>query len=124
MTKNTDNLFAKIIKQEKQLIAKKESVEQLSPLIDDEFIEIAQTGKAFDKREVIRWLEQESHSERTGLQFKARLISDQVILLTYISSSKVEGGKIVNWHYALLSGGRKKVIGGWCFIRKRLLIRG
>ncbi|KTD21677.1 DUF4440 domain-containing protein [Legionella londiniensis] len=110
MTKNTDNLFAKIIKQEKQLIAKKESVEQLSPLIDDEFIEIAQTGKAFDKREVIRWLEQESHSERTGLQFKARLISDQVILLTYISSSKVEGG---NCKLALRSSLWREKEGYW-----------
>ena len=88
MSKNLENLIAKIIKQEKQLIAKKESVEQLSVLIDDEFMEVNQTGQMFDKLDVIRWLQQENHTLRTGLQFKAKLICEDVILLTYISSSK------------------------------------
>lgn len=88
MSQNQDNLIAKIMKQEKQLIAKKDTVEQLSALIDDEFMEVNQTGKTFDKLDVLRWLKQGNQTLRTGLHFKAKPISEDVILLTYISSSK------------------------------------
>ena len=82
------SLAHKIIKHEKQLIAKKEPIEILSALIDDEFIELGHNGKFFDKTEVIRWIQQESQAERAGFQFRTKLISEDVMLLTYLSSRR------------------------------------
>ena len=77
-----------IIKQEKQLLARTDPVEILCELLDDEFMEIGSSSQIHDKDEVIRWLSSVDQSERTGLQFKAKQLSDDVILLTYISCIK------------------------------------
>lgn len=77
-----------IIRQEKQLHDKVDSIDLLADLIDDEFIEIGSSAAYCDKAEVIRWLLEKNHSECIGHAFKAQLLSDSIILLTYISDIK------------------------------------
>jgi len=83
-SKITDQL----IKQEQQLIDKTDSLDLLADLIDDEFIEIGSSSTIYDKAEVLRWLASDDQSERVGTSFKAQELSEDVILLTYISSIK------------------------------------
>lgn len=78
-----------IIKQEKQLLARVDSIAALSNLIDDEFEERTKSG-IHDKKEAIRWLSQDIDIEITGMQFNAKFISDDVVLLTYISKSRMK----------------------------------
>ena len=77
-----------IIEQEKQLLARTDPVEVLCKLIDDEFIEIGSSSQIHDKDEVVRWLSSPDQSERTGIQFKTKQLTDDVILVTYISCIK------------------------------------
>ena len=78
-----------IIKKEKQLLAREDSIAALSNLIDDEFEEHTKSG-IHDKKEAIRWLSQETEIEITGMQFNEKFISDDVVLLTYISRSRTK----------------------------------
>lgn len=81
-------LFNLIISQEKQLLERTDPIEVLCELIDDEFMEIGSSSTIYDKAEVVRWLSSEDRSTRTGMQFKAKQLCDDIILLTYISCIK------------------------------------
>jgi len=83
-----DEIVSQIIKQEVQLLDKVDSLDVLAELIDNEFIEIGSSAVIYDKAEVIRWLASNDQSERTGTSFKAQLLAENIILLTYISSIK------------------------------------
>lgn len=82
------HLFNLIINQEKQLLDRTDPIEVLYDLIDDEFMEIGSSSTVYDKAEVVRWLSSEDRSTRTGMQFKAKQLCDDIILLTYISCIK------------------------------------
>lgn len=77
-----------IIHHEKQLLARTESVEYLVHLIDDEFIEFSSSGAVHDKIEASRWLAEKNSSEIKGVEFEAKCLSKEVILLTYISEMR------------------------------------
>jgi len=83
-----DAVINVLIKQEKQLLDRVDALYILTDLIDDEFIEIDSSGVFHDKAEVIRWLQQEGPAVRVGASFKAKPLSEGLILLTYISSIK------------------------------------
>lgn len=83
-----DTIINQIIKQETQLLDKVDSLDVLTELIDNEFIEIGSSAVIYDKAEVIRWLASNDQSERIGTSFKAHLLAENIILLTYISSIK------------------------------------
>ncbi len=83
-----NEIVTQLIKQEKQLLDQIDSIELLADLIDDEFIEVGSSATLYNKAEVIRWLSSENQSERIGSSFKARPLSEELILLTYISSIK------------------------------------
>lgn len=83
-----DSVISKLIKQEKQLLDRVDSLEILIDLIDDEFVEVGSSAAIYDKAEVIRWLSSESRSESEGTSFKAHPLSKEMILLTYTSSIK------------------------------------
>ena len=83
-----DMIVNLIIKQEMQLLSKTDPTEVLSDLIDDEFTEFGSSAQIFDKHEIMRWLLSEDKSERIGMQFKAKRLSDDVMLITYISCIK------------------------------------
>ena len=83
-----DTIINQIIKQETQLLDKVDSPDELAELIDNEFIEIGSSAVIYDKAEVIRWLESDDQSERIGTSFKAHILAENIILLTYISSIK------------------------------------
>ncbi len=86
--KMNDAVIDVLIKQEKQLLDRVDALEILTDLIDDEFIEIGNSGVFHDKAEVIRWLQQEEPAVRVGASFKAKPLSEGLILLTYISFIK------------------------------------
>jgi hypothetical protein len=77
-----------LIKQEKQLLDRADPLDVLVDLIDDEFIEVGSSAALYDKTEVVRWLSSENQSERIGSSFKAHPLTEQMILLTYISEIK------------------------------------
>ncbi|RUQ81514.1 nuclear transport factor 2 family protein [Legionella septentrionalis] len=77
-----------LIKQEQQLLDKTDPLDLLADLIDDEFMEIGSSSIIYDKAEVLRWLASDDQSERIGTSFKVQEFSEDVILLTYISSIK------------------------------------
>ena len=74
-----------IITQEKRLLDRQESPENLSTLIDDEFIEIGSSGVHVNKKDVIQWLSIEDQSIRAGTHFLARSLANNLVLLTYTS---------------------------------------
>ncbi|WP_131782819.1 DUF4440 domain-containing protein [Legionella gresilensis] len=77
-----------LVKQEKKLLDRTDSLEELANLIDDEFIEIGSSADLYDKAEVIRWLKSINQPQYSGYSFKAKALSENIILLTYISSVK------------------------------------
>jgi hypothetical protein len=83
-----DAIVSQIIKQEVQLLEKVDSLDIIADLIDNEFIEIGSSAVIYDKAEVIRWLASDDQSERIGTSFKAHLLAENIILLTYMSSIK------------------------------------
>jgi glyoxylase I family protein len=83
-----DKIANQLIKQEQQLLDKTDSLDVLADLIDDEFIEIGSSSTIYNKTEVMRWLASDDPSERLGTSFKIHKFSEDVILLTYISSIK------------------------------------
>lgn len=80
-----ENSVSQIIHYEKQLLSKNKSSDNLINLIDDEFIEYGSNGHIHDKHEAARWLSEEDYSAGEGMQFEAKSLSEDVILLTYIS---------------------------------------
>jgi hypothetical protein len=89
MNKMTQSpLFNLIINQEKQLLDRTDPIELLCELLDDDFIEFGSSSTIYDKAEEVRWLASPDQSIRTGTQFKAKQLSTDVILLTYISCIK------------------------------------
>lgn len=83
-----ESIVSQIIHHEKQLLAKSGSVDILINLIDDEFIEYGGNGKIHDKNEAARWLSLEDYSEAKGMEFEAKFLTEEVILLTYLSEMK------------------------------------
>ncbi|KTD40120.1 DUF4440 domain-containing protein [Legionella parisiensis] len=83
-----DSIINKIIQQEKKLLDKTDTLSTLIDLIDDEFIEIGSSANEYNKTAVVDWLKSNDQSKRSGSSFKTRQISDDVILLTYISAIK------------------------------------
>lgn len=81
-------IINQIIKQERQLLDKTDSLDVLTALIDDEFVEIGSNAVIVDKAEVSRWLASSSQSECIGTSFKAHWLAEHIILLTYISTIK------------------------------------
>ena len=74
-----------IITQEKRLLDRTDSVKNLNLLIDDEFIEISSSATHYDKTDVIQWLSTEDQSIRSGTDFLAKLLGNNLVLLAYVS---------------------------------------
>lgn len=74
-----------IINQEKRLLDRTKLQKNLSLLIDDEFIEIGSSATHYNKTDVIQWLSIEDQSIRTGTDFLARSLANNLVLLTYTS---------------------------------------
>jgi glyoxylase I family protein len=74
-----------LIAQEKRLLDRQESQKNLSTLIDDEFIEIGSSATHYNKEDVIEWLSTNDQSIRSGTNFSAKLLANDLVLLTYTS---------------------------------------
>jgi len=90
-----DKIANQLIRKEKQLLEKKDPLDVLADLIDEEFIEIGSSTAVYDKSEVIRWLASDDKSERAGTDFKVHALSKDVLLLTYISLIREKPGSDV-----------------------------
>lgn len=76
-----------IIHQEKQLYLRKDPVSILGELVDNDFMEIGSSSNIHDKKEVLRWLQSDDPSEVEGKDFNTIFLSDDVLLLTYTSTT-------------------------------------
>ena len=85
-TNVVEDIINHLITQEKRLLYKIESVETLLSLLDDEFFEIGVSSKLYNKADVVEWLNSDDKSIRSGTEFLGKIISENVILLTYISN--------------------------------------
>ncbi|MGL5743302.1 MAG: DUF4440 domain-containing protein [Legionella sp.] len=83
-----ESVVNQIIHYEQQLLAKKGPIDNLTHLINDEFLEYGSKGEIHDKKEVARWLSVEDYSDGKGSEFEAKLLSSDVILLTYLCELK------------------------------------
>jgi hypothetical protein len=63
----------------------RKSAAQIAALLADEFVEIGNSGRIYDKNQIIGQLQQESGEEslRTVSDFTARELADGLILVTY-----------------------------------------
>lgn len=109
-----DAIANQIIKQEVQLLDKIDSLDVLAELIDNEFIEIGSSAVIYDRTEVIRWLASDDQSERIGTSFKAHPLSENIILLTYVSRIKdtpfVESKQAMRSSIWRLTGGKWRMV--------------
>ncbi|MDE1460973.1 DUF4440 domain-containing protein [Spartinivicinus poritis] len=87
----TLQLAEHLIDLEKQLhsTGARHSVEALSCLIADDFIEYGASGDCFGKQEVLKWLPLEQNVEITAFDFQCRLLADDVAQVTYRSVRKL-----------------------------------
>lgn len=81
----SDKQLSSVIKLEEKLFYRQDSTKALAELLDDEFSEMGSSNHIYNKQDLIKELEfQASDSMRTAKNFKARLITNEVIQLTYI----------------------------------------
>ena len=59
------------------------SSSKLDELVDDEFFEHGTSGKVWTKEDVINALQSESFAEREISYFKVKLLSQDIVLVTY-----------------------------------------
>jgi hypothetical protein len=78
----------KLVALETMLFTRERNAADLADLIDDEFIERGKSGQFYGKNEVLSWLEQTSGAFISGDQFQVKKLTDDVILLTYISTTQ------------------------------------
>lgn len=78
-------LFDSIVDWETVLMNKRGTLECLTDLISDDFLEINYKGQQIHKSDVIPWLKMTDIHEWLGSQFKGQLLSPDLFLLTYFS---------------------------------------
>jgi glyoxylase I family protein len=60
----------------------------LQDLSDDDFIEIGSSATIYNKTEIMNWFQSGEQFARNGSSFKTHQLSENIILLTYISAIK------------------------------------
>jgi hypothetical protein len=63
--------------------AVRHSLETLNALLADNFIEFGSSGRIYNKAQVIESLQQETPIQRTLTDFKALILAEGVVLVTY-----------------------------------------
>ena len=101
-----------IISLEKRLLSEqaRSSRTELDALLSDDFIEFGKSGKIFNKDDILNSLPKEVRLNIQAKDFKFYLLSDDILQLTYKSSSRTGHGKTV---HALRSSIWKKYPSGW-----------
>jgi hypothetical protein len=59
------------------------SVERVSALLADDFVEIGSLGQVFDKKQIIDALQNETPTRRSLSQFASTMLADHIALVTY-----------------------------------------
>ncbi|TKW60875.1 MAG: DUF4440 domain-containing protein [Blastochloris viridis] len=65
--------------------------EMLDLLIADDFVEVGADGRRFGKDEVLKRLPQDANVRFEATDFEARLVADNVVLITFATEKFVEG---------------------------------
>jgi hypothetical protein len=69
----------------------RKDAEVFSSMLADEFQEFGSSGRVYSKSQIIAALRSESPVQLSLREFKARLLADEVALVTYISSRAEHG---------------------------------
>lgn len=99
VTGNILNLKEKIFKLEMKLLRPeiRKSREDLSKLIDDDFIEIGSSGKFYTKNDVIKELQDQQFAEIKISGFEIKKLKEDIVLAVYKSEkADPETGKIIS----------------------------
>ena len=89
----------------------RKSRQELDALIADEFVESASDRRAYDKREVIEALKKEGAFRRSLVDFRLRLLADDVALATFRAIREVApSGETVS---SLRSSIWRRCANGW-----------
>ena len=59
------------------------SAERVAALLADDFVEFGSSGQVFDKKQIIKALQQESPTKRSLSKFAAVMLSESIVLATY-----------------------------------------
>lgn len=86
------------------------SVESLSSLISDDFIEFGSSGLIYDKENVLEGLPQERGVSFKANDFKVRELSESVVLNTFTLEKTLDSGEIL---MSLRSSIWKNIDGSW-----------
>lgn len=89
----------------------RQSADEVSTLLADEFIEFGSSGRIFTKQAIIDALHNESPTTRTVSDFKATGLSQDIILVTYRVTRKETNGEPPT--HSLRSSIWKLIDGGW-----------
>lgn len=77
----------------------RENVDQIIPLIADDFFEFGSSGQIHAKSDVIEYLRGQQAREFELLNFRAKKISVDVVLVTYLYKSKTgQSNRSSIWH--------------------------
>ncbi|NNC37161.1 MAG: DUF4440 domain-containing protein [Acidimicrobiales bacterium] len=66
----------------------RQSANKLDQLLSDGFIEIGQSGRIYDKRDIISALADDPHTDAKFSNFDIRALSETLILASYTSRNK------------------------------------
>lgn len=105
-------LISELLSLEKSLLKPgAKSTQVLSKLLADDFIEIGSSGKVYRKHEIIGTLTQQPTSSITLMDFRIRILSPEIVLVTY-KAIKTDKAPVQN-EYSLRSSIWKSVNGEW-----------
>lgn len=107
----THSLEALILSLEERLFdrATRQNVTMLGALLADEFVEFGARGAAWSRADVLRDLPEQDFVQRRLSDFKLRLLSEDVILATYVCEVSGDEGP----QRSLRSSIWKQVQGRW-----------
>jgi hypothetical protein len=69
------------------------SVERVTALLADDFVEFGSSGQVFDKKQIIEALRTETATKRSLSDFESTLLSDNIALVTYRATRTSKAGE-------------------------------
>jgi hypothetical protein len=68
------------------------STERLAALLAEDFVEFGSSGQVFNKKQIIAALAEETPTKRSLSEFEARMLSEDIALVTYRATRRSKPG--------------------------------
>ncbi|AAO90538.1 DUF4440 domain-containing protein [Coxiella burnetii] len=109
-----DSLFKKIFENEKKLLDPKNYLDEITELLADDFIEIGSSGHVYYRNDVIFQLSNLNIQEIKILNFEAKLVEKNIVLVLYKAEKKISNSNVTQISFR--SSLWKRVKGTWKII--------